>query len=461
MKLALAIILPAVCVVPTVDPGALAAVKLVTLAVIASWIAYSRGAFTALDAALGGFAASAILSMLIAGSPGLTVVCAICMMLVVRGGPVRWDVVELGVACAAALVAGLAICELLGLHVPWAAARRPVSTLGNRNHVASYLLLALPALVAARRRWMLAVIVLAVTVIVATRCRSAYLAGGVVGTIAFARDRARGPIIAIAIGICLGAMPWPGVRFAPSVADSAGRVFAYDSGSGLARIHQHEVGLAALAAQPSHWLTGFGAGSWETVAAERAHREGHTLEYTGALVPSSDLLRIATEQGLLGLAAIGLAFVLAFRSTRRFATRITLVAAAICAAFDPIILRPECIALLGVVIGADRASGSTRAWLAPVCALAIVGAAVKLFDHSDGEGRTLVLAHAGRCREAERALDPFITRHPLHWGARVSVARCFEREGSRTEALRIWTAAFAIEPHLRALVITHRKGPES
>ena len=490
--IAIAIIaIPAAVVLPTssASPGAQAAMKALALAVVASVAVCSHrrlARWSGFELALAAFAGAAIVSTLVTGS-GLSAgggvwLPAVCFVLAVRGARTclgaRQDAVEIGVAVAAVIVAGLAISELLGVQLPWALVRRPGSTLGNRNHVASYLLLCIPTLLAMhRRRWAVPVITAVVLVIVASRCRSVYVASFVIAVLAVPAvirgatwQELRRPLLSVAFGVALGAAPWPGVQFAPSVADSAARMIAYDTGSGWARVQQHRVGLAALADQPRYAVAGFGAGTWERVASEQAHARGATPRFSGSGTPNSDILRVTVEQGVLGLALLVIAFVAALRAQRRIAPAATLVAAAICAAFDPLIIRPECVALLAVVIGAGaapvEACGAARWRWFLVCAFVSGSALLRAASFCGAadigrpaayEQRAVRLAGQGRCAEAERALDRFIASSPFHWGARVEVARCFDRAGARTEALRVWRAAFRIEPHLRELVIATRK----
>ncbi|MEJ7730819.1 MAG: hypothetical protein WKG00_16575 [Polyangiaceae bacterium] len=110
-------------------------------------------------------------------------------------------------------------------------------------------------------------------------------------------------LAALGAGVALGLAPWPGVRFATSVGRAAARVFEHDRGSGLARIVQHRLGIAALEGSPRGWLVGSGAGAWERVSSAHAHRVGdHLPRFTGASTPNSEPLRILVEQGLVGVA---------------------------------------------------------------------------------------------------------------------------------------------------------------
>ncbi|HWB81482.1 MAG TPA: bacterial transcriptional activator domain-containing protein [Nannocystaceae bacterium] len=510
--------IPALVIVPLagIDGGFHSAVKLGALLVMASRfaIAARRCRDLTLDEAL--LAAFALLAILSTGSrlaDGAGAIgCAIALFVIVRSTRVcmrgRWDLVEDAVACAAAVTAGIAVLELVGVRLPWAELRRPESTIGNRNQLAGLLVIALPVLVGAvmrRRSFAAPITVLVVTVVVATHCRSAYLAALVAVAIAAvlwvihlrrtgaAIDRIGVVAAIVALGIVLGALPWPGVSFDPSVLDSAARVFEYESGSGHARLVQHQLGFAALADDPLAWLTGFGAGSWERVAASHAHDfGGHAPKLTSGAMPNSDLLRILVEQGLVGLAAIAAVVVSQLRRpgddfVARTAAIASLVAAVVLAAFDPQLVRPERIALLGVVLGASARSPRVAtlphraveaivmvacafAWLrvASYAASSRIGVggstqrweerqalAQQLFPRASlDERRAVALALRDRCDEADDLLRRFLATHPHHWGARVELAQCFARIGRTDDARRLWNDAVAVEPHVRELLVS-------
>jgi len=522
--------IPALVIVPVagIDAGFHAAVKLGALLVLACLFAIAARRcrdLTLDEALLGGFALLAVISTALASrlADGAAVIgCAIGLFSIARSSRAclrgRWDVVEEAVAWAAAGTAGIALLELAGVHLPWAELRRPESTLGNRNQLAGYLTIMLPVLMGAvmrRRSFAAPLVVLCVTIVVVSHCRSAYFGLAVAfasvvvvhaihrrrGGAAIDRRRAAVVVGAVALGIVLGAMPWPGVTFGPSVLDSAGRVFEYETGSGHARVVQHQLGFAALARDPAAWLFGFGAGTWESLTYSRAHElGGHAPKMFSGAVPNSDLLRILLEQGLVGLALLAAAaFGLVRRSNDaregdfvpRAALLASLVAAGVLAAFDPQLVRPERIALLGVLIGVGAGSRSPRAMPLPragllsiaivsaMCALALLrvasyaassrigvdggsqgldhfaqrqALAQSLFPRSSlDERRALALALQGRCDAADEALRRFVASHPHYWGARVEVAQCFARIGRTREARRIWNDAVAVEPHVREL----------
>ena len=62
------------------------------------------------------------------------------------------------------------------------------------------------------------------------------------------------------------------------------------------------------------------------------------------------------------------------------------------------------------------------------------------------------LARRGDCRAAEATLTRVGPTGTYAWGPRLAVARCYARTSATSDARRMWHAALAIEPHLRALV---------
>lgn len=391
----------------------------------------------------------------------------------------------LAVACTGIVV--VAAIELLGADLPWSWNRRPESTLGNRNHVAEYLVIALPILVlrAVRGGRAAKLLVMAViATIVATHCRTAYLAGFAALAVAFALHRRRGPrwlIVGAVVAVMLGAAPWPGVHFTRSAGDSLSRMFTIE-GSGEARLAQHQRGLAALH-EPKSALIGVGPGGWMRVAGTRAHASGdHAPQFSGATVPNSEWLRTVVEQGalgllaLLGIAAAGIRAALRDPDRKRRTARLAALATiAVVGTFDPLIARPEMIAVLAVVLAHGGTQIAPRGrvhvwWLAGACGLAAIVASLRCASFvasSAGapavaaqlwarpglvERRVLQLASRGACREAERAYRDLEAERPYLWGVRVALARCYARTDVASDERRIWRAALANEPHLRALV---------
>lgn len=531
------VVIPALVIVPVagVDAGTQGAVKLgalLTLACLSAIAARGCRDLTLCEALLAAFALLAVVSTALSSqlADGAAVIgCAIALGSLVRSSRAclhgQWEIVEEAVACAAAVTAGIAVLELLGAALPWADLRRPESTLGNRNQLAGYLTIMLPVLLGAvirRRGFAAPLVALSTTIVVVSRCRSAYVALALAlacALVVHAIQRRRGgpgidrgrigvAIVSLGLGLGLGALPWPGVDFGPSVLDSAGRVFEYETGSGHARIVQHQLGIAALGEDPAAWLLGSGAGTWEGLTASRAHElGGHAPRMYSGTTPNSDLLRILVEQGLVGLALLAAAALALLRRSidapagadvPRVAWLASLVAAGVLAAFDPQLIRPERVALLGVLIGVGAESRLIRpgplpgvrlvalAVVAAACALALLrvasyaaasrigvggGAdglerwagrqalAQSLFPRSALDERiALALALRDRCDAADAALRRFVASHPHYWGARVEVSLCFARTGRTDDARRLWSDAVAVEPHARALLASGESG---
>ncbi|HEU4410079.1 MAG TPA: O-antigen ligase family protein [Polyangiaceae bacterium] len=544
--------------------GAHAALKFAALAPLAACWAWSarhetrrRGAESALAAALLAAGASALVTRQPLAGAAPLLVRAACLWLVARGVRSRFggrpDEVERAIAFGALAVASVTLGEMLGLDLPWAATQRPQGTLANRNYVAGFLAIGLPACASVALRAPalgLAAAGLSATVAVATRCRSGYLAllTALALTLALAALRARREGAsglaralagrpearrrlsalagALALGAALGALaPWPGVRFNQSAAQAAGRLFEHDRGSGRARLDQHLVGLEALREAPSRWLLGAGPGTWEDAASRHAHATPgrHVPMTLGPNSPNSDALRVLVEQGLVGLACLAAAFALTLRAAASralgrgpFAPAIAvaagLVAALVHGLFDAPLFRAECVALLGLLVGAapggdtegaparrplarlDPASGAAplarfapasaatslarfapTLVAAPLAALAFCRAAsfavagsgpasggpreqrqelaAKLAPRAEiFEQLALARARGGRCDEAEAALARLNELRPHHWGARVEVSSCFTKAGRRHDARRVWGEAQRVEAHLEEVV---------
>jgi O-antigen ligase len=474
-----------------VEPGLQSSLKLVVLASVTAIVALrSRGEPwpRALAVYMIGAVISAIASTetLTTSAPILIAIGCLCVMTgAVRRAPGAGER-ALAVACAGIVV--VAAIELLGADLPWSWNRRPESTLGNRNHVAEYLVIALPILVirAVRGGRAAKLLVMAmIATIVATHCRTAYLAGFAALAVAFAlhrrRARSRWLLAGAAVAIILGAAPWPGVHFTRSAGDSLSRVFTVE-GSGEARLAQHQRGLAALH-EPESMLIGVGPGGWMRVAGTHAHASGdHAPQFSGATVPNSEWLRTVVEQGALGLLALLGIAAAAIRAAlrdpdreRRTARLAALATIAVVGTFDPLLARPEMIAVLAIVLARVDTPLAPRGracswWIAGACGLAAVvaglrcasfvassagapGLAAQLWSRPGlVERRVLQLASRGACRDAERAYRDLEPERPYLWGVRVALARCYARTDVASDERRIWRAALANEPHLRALV---------
>lgn len=446
--LGLAIAIPALVVVPAGDAGALAAVKLATLAALAcaaAWASRHDRTLTAVEMALGAFAMLVMASVVV--HPGAwpaavpNVAGAIALLLVVRATRVR-EVesreLESALVLAVAVVAAFALAELLGVTWSWTRERRPGGTFGNRNFLAGWLVIALPFVVARslrgsrRASWVLA---LAALVVTSTRCRSAYLgaAGGLLIALAFARRPAHRPARrelawtagAALVGILGALLPWPGISFRVSVGAAAARLLDHEGASGLGRLGQHRIGWAALTSAWHRIPTGFGAGSWEAVSARwKPILGGVTPGVLGATTPSSDALRVLVEAGIVGAAALALAIVCTVRAIVRSspnsaaaspALGASLTAAFLHGVFDAPLYRAETLALIAVVVGVSqgrRSALSVGWWLGKVCsAVAVVAALACIlrassFLLSRGDGGELQSADSDRLQRRALAVFP-------------------------------------------------------
>ncbi len=480
------------------EPGLQSSLKLAALVVVATiivWRDHGEQPARHRELALAAFVVSAFLSAL-TGTETLATAAPVvmsigCLWIITRAARQDPDAGERAIAVACVGLVVVAGLELVGAELPWSWNRRPESTLGNRNHVAEYLVIALPILVlraarGGRAARMLVVAVMAT--IVATHCRTAYLAAFVAGGVAFAWLPRRVPrwlMAGVLVAVAGGAAPWPGVRFTQSAGDSLSRVFTFE-GSGESRLAQHQRGFAA-ALDLEAAVVGAGPGSWMRVAGTHAHASGdHAPRFSGATTPNSEWLRTFVEQGVLGIVVLlGVAAGAVRAAVRepdreRRATRLaTLVAVAVVGTFDPLIARPEMIALLAVVLarhgaasgGTGRPRASVWSWgLVAAGTIATIAAGVRCASFVASttgavavaarmwprpglvERRVLQLASTGACHDAERVYVELEAERPYVWGARVALAQCYARTDVASDERRIWRAALANEPHLRELV---------
>lgn len=313
-----------------------------------------------------------------------------------RGGA-AWSLrVIVAAACG---IAALAIVEALGAVLPIDGAR-PTATLGNRDWVATYLVIAVPiamAWVMARgargssarvvRALPLALLVIAIVI---TRCRGAWLSliGFVVlAAVVVAIARGRGPwsvrgagvamaVIAAAIAIAV-IVPWPGLRWSGSAPywSSLERVAEVDAGTGRTRAVQFPVAAAIVADHP---ILGVGPGQWHDAFDAHAHAapDHHVEGAYGTPAPFAALVRVATETGLLGLLGLVIAAIGIARAARArwrdgdrsddlddAATRLTigasigaLVTAQAIGLSQPILYQPETLVLVAILLGSVRTS---------------------------------------------------------------------------------------------------------
>ncbi|HEX8794347.1 MAG TPA: N-acetylmuramoyl-L-alanine amidase [Polyangiaceae bacterium] len=452
-----------------------------------SWCVHARAyAFAATPLALG---AAALL-------------VAIATRVAVQREPALRGMVVRLVLWTAAAVAVVALLESLGLRLPWSGVRRPESTLGNRNFVGAYVAVALPlawwACARRPRPWTACAVILLAAVLALSRCRSAWI-GGTAALAVVVGGRAggrRGNFVALAAcvsGVVLAAsVPWMGLHWSePSpLLSTLHRIAQYQQGSGAARLDQHRVAAAILRSSP---LLGVGSHGWSDAASEhaRAIAGAHAARWLGNLTPSSDLLRLATETGLLGLLLFGACLVILARGVARrvrthahdrpcaVAVGAALVAMGVHALFDAPLYRPETLGLAAVLVGTlpldapavpsvRRLAGAgavvvATAGTALACSLLLVvsnvlerdGSADALLRAQRWYARPAVqdalvrrLAVRGRCPEALDALESAMRWTPHVWGPLVAAERC--ASASRRDVLR--ARARAIEPDVDRLI---------
>jgi hypothetical protein len=304
----------------------------------------------------------------------------------------RWTVRAVGVAAAVAAL--VALVEIHLVELPWSHLRRPQSTLVNRNFLAHYLAAASPLLLVAattRRREALRLVALAACacVLLVTRCRAAWLALVVIGSVWLVLRVAGGArpwrevgaahvrsLAAIAAGLALSWLPTR-LSFTAGIGDVAGRLLEHEQGSGAGRIAQMKVGAAIAVANP---LFGVGLGGWPRELASHPELRAALPDASGR-TPNSDLVRTLVEGGApcaIALAAtlvlVAMAFARASVERHRPATLVPLASGlviAIIAVFDAPLFRPETSLLFGVALAAIPAKRPTwRLPTWPLCALA-------------------------------------------------------------------------------------------
>lgn len=288
------------------------------------------------------------------------------------------------VVIAAGGIALLALIEMLGVRLPWASIRRPVSAIGHRNFVAAYLAISFPLAVRETiygSRKILGGIVsgLCLIVVVAARCRSAWLGLAVAalpmlwiaaGSLRGTRVRAIAPLAlgSLAVVALLSTASFPGLEWrgpAPFSASWRG-LFDWERGSASRRFDHYRI--AAAAAGDHFWL-GVGPHQWSPAVARYAHvvPGGQAQPFTGELTPNSELARRIAELGVPAVLCSVAAFVLLIAGASRglrdteksrrawtIAGLAALAAAAINALADAPLYRPESMVLIAVVAGIAR-----------------------------------------------------------------------------------------------------------
>lgn len=431
----------------------------------------------------------------------------------VRHSPeVGLDTVATLLTGSSAIVCGLALAEALGARLPWSVIARPGSTLGGRNYVAEYLVIALPLVVwhVSAKPTVGRVLTAGAmaTVVCVARCRGAWLAfalSTLVVLLLGGRGLAhRAVVVAMLCGIIAGASaPWPGLRFTSDVASTAARLLEHKTGSGRVRLEQHRLGVTIVSRAP---LLGVGPGGFEDAASEHAHRVGRRPHpVRAAATPNSDWVRIGVEHGLLGLLLFGAALsTLVLGSLRAALQRAradlgpvalvgSWVALGVCSTFDAALFRWETIGLAAVLAGvtpqrtisiaripglAALAAGPAVFALVSLAAvsqaLTLVGLrkpaerivweerAARWFPRGAGvEALALQHARAGACERARAHLVDAQRRGPHHWGAALEVARCYGARDEQDERTvrGLLAQVLAIEPRAGEISVPRRSAP--
>jgi O-antigen ligase len=347
----------------------------------------------------------------------------------VSGAVIFWAARQLGahgwhrallVAAAAATVcaAATALAQAYGLSTEYFSLNRaPGGTFGNRNFVAHFCVIGLPALafVTVTSRWGGALFGSAGAVIVGaalvlTRSRGAWLALGlaaVVVAIALAASRpywrrldagrqVRRFLIATAAGAALAvALPnhlnW--ISESPYL-DSAVGMLDYRTGSGRGRLEQYRNSVRMALASP---VFGVGPGNWPVRYGRFAKRSDPSLASDGMTAnpwPSSDWVAVASERGIPGVILLfGVLAALFVRALRgwsalsrpehvlaRVTLAATITATVVVSAFDAVLLLAPPSLLAWTVIGAASGVGLAAAnvtkrrgvRLAGIAAIAII-----------------------------------------------------------------------------------------
>lgn len=435
-----------------------------------------------------------------------------------RGRPERRALLLDVMVVSCTVVATIALLEAMGLSLPWPGARRPYSTLGNRNFVGAEAALA-AALAAGRllarpSGWRAACLGLLVTAVGVSRCRSAWLALLVAALVvllanAYAWSRTPSPkfraarsapgtflaFLAISFGLLAATcVPWPGLHWSQRAeASTFSRLAEYRTGTGRERLD--DWGLAAGLAQ-RHPFFGVGPRGWDDAASMHAHEVAgrHATPQHFWTSPNSDLARFAAERGLLGvfllLCALSAIALTARRAPCSRKELFTLAGAfavlAVNAALDAPLLRPSSLGWFGVLLGLARGEsrplvelrgGALRGLLSLVVVLLLVGtflraragAALAAEPHrvqamlqaqawfwrpDVAEELSLQLAREGDCRSSELVGLEALAASPHHWGVSQGLAACWEKQGDSQRADHFAAIRDRIEPHLELLFAT-------
>jgi len=293
--------------------------------------------------------ALAAVSGLLANSPALALAPlalgagAVALMLGVSAQPDR-DHWILWTSIAAVIVAAVGLLEMAGVVELAPHGRAPSSTMGQRNALAHFLLLASPVIwsrALASRRWLIAIALIA-AVIVGTRSRAAWVVGPpllVLFSVLTRRAAVLKPIGFAAIGAGVGVLAPIVLRWrqANPYGDTLSRLVEWRSGSGWSRIVEWTASIALWKADP---LLGIGPGNWFL---------SYGLQHGGSRFPHSDHVALLVERGLVGaLLWVALALAVGGRS-RDPVVLCTIVAAAALGALDSVMQLPAPLLLVTMV----------------------------------------------------------------------------------------------------------------
>ena len=254
------------------------------------------------------------------------------------------------VALALSVVAdGLGLWRVTPPH--FAAAARPGGLAGERNFAGQYLALALPlCLAVCAAGWRRLALVAVGWALAWTRCRTAWLAAAVELAlfVALTRPRRAASVAALVVVVAalVGVALPDRLQWRQDAAATAAHLVDLESGSGRVRVEQYAATARVVALHP---LRGAGLGGWR--AAVRAIAPAVARDR----VPHGELMRVASDLGLPGAAALlvfatGL-FALAWRA-RRAADVAWLAGLAVVALADVPLYRPESTALVATLAAA-------------------------------------------------------------------------------------------------------------
>ncbi len=380
----------------------------------------------------------AMLSGLFASSPAyaLTPVALLVACLALAAGTAWRDDRDLWLAwlgAAAIAVAAIGMLEAMGFGPASLYGRAPSGTMGQRNTLAHFLVLASPVVwtlalrarsPGARSAWILGAALMA-AVVVQTRCRAAWVVAPI-ALVAFAVLARSVKVLAVGAAAAISAAFPVGLAWKAShpYLNTLGRLVDSRSGSGAGRLEEWAASLALFVAHP---LLGAGPGHWfvEYGVGRGADHFAH-----------SDWVALLVERGSAGtLAVIALAagVLSAWRRRSDFAlVAITLATAAGLGVFDSVTQLPAPAAWVTLVgfIGIRPAASARSPWSSAVVAAIALAAALMCAS------RLLSTADSTPFDRLERAaeLDPFDAEVRLTLAeAWISAGHC-ERAAPHLEA---------------------------